>query len=76
MESWFSTVKSEESARFESYAHAKEAVFDYIEGSITNVVVTRRSARSAPRSSNGDRLTLHSQNVHRTGSSPSALDCQ
>ena len=31
MESWFSTVKSEESERFESYAHAKEALFDYIE---------------------------------------------
>jgi len=31
MESWFSTVKSEESDRFESYAHAKEALFDYID---------------------------------------------
>jgi putative transposase len=31
MESWFSTVKSEEGSRFESYAHAKEALFDYIE---------------------------------------------
>jgi putative transposase len=31
IESWFSTVKSEESERFESYAHAKEALFDYIE---------------------------------------------
>ncbi len=31
MESWFSTVKSEESDRFESFAHAKEALFDYIE---------------------------------------------
>lgn len=31
MESWFSTVKSEEGDRFESYAHAKEALFDYIE---------------------------------------------
>ena len=30
-ESFFSTVKSEESDRFESYAHAKEALFDYIE---------------------------------------------
>jgi Integrase core domain len=27
----FSTVKSEEGERFESYAHAKEALFDYIE---------------------------------------------
>jgi putative transposase len=31
MESWFSTVKSEEGERFESYAHAKEALFDSIE---------------------------------------------
>ena len=28
IESWFSTVKSEEGERFESYAHAKEALFD------------------------------------------------
>jgi hypothetical protein len=31
MGSWFSTVKSEEGEHFESYAHAKEALFDYIE---------------------------------------------
>ncbi len=31
MESFFSTVKSEEGPRFESYGHAKEALFDYIE---------------------------------------------
>ena len=31
MKSWFSTVKSEEGERFASYAHAKEALFDYIE---------------------------------------------
>ena len=31
MESWFSTVKSEAGERFESYAHAKEILFDYIE---------------------------------------------
>jgi putative transposase len=31
MESWFSTVKSEEGERFESYAHAKEATLEYIE---------------------------------------------
>ena len=31
MESFFSTVKSEEGTRFEGYAHAKEALFDYIE---------------------------------------------
>jgi putative transposase len=31
IESWFSTVKSEEGERFESYSHAKQALFDYIE---------------------------------------------
>jgi putative transposase len=31
IESWFSTVKSEEGEHFHSYAHAKEALFDYIE---------------------------------------------
>jgi hypothetical protein len=31
MESWFSTVKSEEGDRFASYAPAKPALFDYIE---------------------------------------------
>ena len=31
IESWFSTVKSEEAERFVSYAHAKEVLFDYIE---------------------------------------------
>jgi transposase InsO family protein len=31
IESWFATVKSEEGERFENYAHAKEALFDYIE---------------------------------------------
>jgi transposase InsO family protein len=30
MESFFSTVKSEESDRFETYAHAKAALFDYV----------------------------------------------
>ncbi len=34
MESWFSTVKSEEGERFESYANAKETLFDYTEGVI------------------------------------------
>lgn len=29
--SWFSTVKSEERERFESHAHAKQALVDYIE---------------------------------------------
>jgi transposase InsO family protein len=31
IESWCSTVRSEEAERLESYAHAKEALFDYIE---------------------------------------------
>lgn len=31
MESFFATVKSGEGERFEGYAHAKEALFDYIE---------------------------------------------
>jgi transposase InsO family protein len=31
MESWFSTLKSELGERFESYALAKEQLFDYIE---------------------------------------------
>jgi len=31
MESWFSTFKSELGERFDSYAHAKEQAFDYIE---------------------------------------------
>ena len=31
MESWFSTLKSELGERFESYAEAKEKLFDYIE---------------------------------------------
>jgi transposase InsO family protein len=57
MESWFSTVKSEESERFESYAHAKEALFDYIEvfynqrhstlGQISPAEFERRSTHAA-----------------------------
>ena len=31
MESWFSTLKSELGERFESFAEAKEELFDYIE---------------------------------------------
>jgi hypothetical protein len=30
MESWSPTVKSEAGERFESYAHAKEALFDFV----------------------------------------------
>ena len=59
MESWFSTVKSEERERFESYAHAKEALFDYIEvfynqrrrqstlGQISPAEFERRSTQAA-----------------------------
>jgi transposase InsO family protein len=59
MESWFSTVKSEESERFESYAYAKEALFDYIEmfynqrrrhstlGQISPAEFERRTAHAA-----------------------------
>ncbi|MCC7179925.1 MAG: IS3 family transposase [Acidobacteria bacterium] len=59
MESWFSTVKSEEGERFESYAHAKEALFDYIEvfynqrrrhstiGQISPAEYERRAAQAA-----------------------------
>jgi len=31
MESWFSTLKSELGERFDTYGHAKEQLFDYIE---------------------------------------------
>lgn len=30
-DSFFAAVKSEEGERFESYAHSKEALFDYVE---------------------------------------------
>ena len=59
IESWFSTVKSEEGERFESYAHAKEVLFDYIEvfynqrrrhstlGQISPAEFERRAAHAA-----------------------------
>jgi putative transposase len=59
MESWFSTVKSEAGERFDSYAHAKEALFDYIEvfynqrrrhstlGQISPAEFERRAAHAA-----------------------------
>jgi len=59
IESWFSTVKSEEAERFESYAHAKEVLFDYIEvfynqrrrhstlGQISPAEFERRAAHAA-----------------------------
>lgn len=31
MESWFSTLKTELGARFESHGHAKTELFDFIE---------------------------------------------
>ena len=53
IESWFATVKSEEGERFESYAHAKAALFDYIEVFYNQRRRTRRSARSARLNSSG-----------------------
>jgi len=54
IESGLSTVKSEEGEHFESYAHAKEALFDYIEGFDSRAVATRRWARRArPHSGDG-----------------------
>ena len=59
MESWFSTVKSEEAERFDSYAQAKEVLFDYIEvfynqrrrhstlGQISPAEFERRSTQAA-----------------------------
>jgi transposase InsO family protein len=59
MESWFATVKSEEGEHFESYAHAKQALFDYIEvfynqrrrhstlGQISPAEFERRAAHAA-----------------------------
>ena len=44
MESFFATTKSEEGERFESYGHAKEALFDYIEFSLTSGAGTPRLA--------------------------------
>jgi transposase InsO family protein len=58
-ESVFSTVTSEQTDRFESYAQAKEALFDYIEvvynqrrrhstlGQISPAEFERRSTRAA-----------------------------
>jgi hypothetical protein len=53
VKSWFSTFKSELGERFESYAEAKEKIFDYIESSTTSAGSTRPSATSPPRSSSG-----------------------
>ena len=69
MESWFATVKSEEGEHFEGYAHAKAALFDYIEVFYSQRRRTRRSARSARRPSSACQRTPHSQTVHRIGSS-------
>jgi putative transposase len=74
MESWFSTVKSEAGERFESFAHAKEALFDYID-----VFYNQRRRHStlgqiSPRSSSGDQRRPRRQSLHRFGSSPAARD--
>jgi hypothetical protein len=53
IESWFSTVKSQEAERFESYAHAKEVLVDYGVG-------TAHSVRSVRLSSSVERLRQHS----------------
>jgi transposase InsO family protein len=59
MESFFATVKREEAERCESYAHGKEALFDYIEvfynqrrcrstlGQISTAELERRTAQAA-----------------------------
>ena len=54
MESWFSTVKSDAGERFESYPHAKKALFDYIEAFYNQR--RRPSAKSARPSSNDEPL--------------------
>ena len=67
-ESFFSTVKSEEGDRFDSYAHAKEALFDYIEvfynqrrrhstlGQISPAEFERRSTQAALSTRPRDRI--------------------
>jgi hypothetical protein len=52
IESWFSTVKSEEGDRLESYAHAKEPCSITSRCSISSDADTRRSARSVRPNSN------------------------
>ena len=59
IETWFSTIKSEEAERFASYAHAKEVLFDPIEvfcnqrrrhstlGQISPTEVERRAGHAA-----------------------------
>jgi transposase InsO family protein len=56
MESSFWTVKSEERERFESYAHAKEALFGHIEV-FYNQRRRHSTLGSAQRSSNDKQLT-------------------
>jgi len=58
MESWSSSVKSEESESFERYAHAKESLVEYIE-----VVYNRLQAR--PDQPGGVRATVDSCSVAR-----------
>ena len=54
-ESFFSTVKSEAGDRFDSYAQAKEALFDYIELFYNQRRRHSTLGQSVPRSSNGGR---------------------
>jgi putative transposase len=61
MESFFSTVKSELADRFDSFAEAKMALFDYIDV-FYNRVVIQRSARSArPPSSDASMRRSHDE---------------
>ncbi len=53
MESRFSTFKSELGERFDTYGHAKEQLFDYIEVFITSSGDTRRSPTRARPSTRG-----------------------
>jgi transposase InsO family protein/transposase len=69
-ERFFSTVKSEEADRFESYPTRRKPCSITSRCSITSVGVTRRSVRSVPRSSSGGRLTPHSQSLYAIGSTP------
>ena len=60
MESWFSTVKSEEGERFDRYADAKEAVFDYIEGVLEPA---SSSLDARPDQPSGVRMAIDSRRI-------------
>jgi putative transposase len=61
MESFFSTIKSSLADRFDSFGEGKIQLFDYIEVSITNSAVTRRSVRSVRPPSNDVRPRRRNQ---------------